>query len=245
MLNDFETIDPRERIMVALDCDMAQAFDLADRLQGSAKWLKIGMTLYYAQGPAVIYALKERGFKVFLDLKFHDIPHQVNGAAASATRNGADMLTMHAVGGVQMMQAAQLGAKQAAEDFGLDTPITLGITVLTSMDEEALQAIGVTRSVQDQVTELAKLTQEAGLSGVVASAREAKDLRALLGPSAYIVTPGIRPAGADIGDQSRVATPAQAFADGASHLVIGRPITQASDPAQAFEDIVADLSAQR
>lgn len=241
MVSSFESIPARERIIVALDCGIDEAFDLADKLQGKATWLKVGMTLFYANGPAIVYALKERGFKVFLDLKFHDIPHQVEGASASATGNGADMLTMHAVGGVDMMRAAQKGAVRAAAEYGFDVPATLAITVLTSMDEDNLKEIGVNRDVAEQVAVLAELTKEAGISGVVASPREAAELREILGPDAYIVTPGVRPAGTDKGDQSRVATPAEAFAAGASHIVIGRPITQAEDPAAAFERIAASL----
>ena len=233
--------EARERVIVALDCAREEALSLADALSGHAKWLKVGMTLYYAEGPSIVREFKERGFKVFLDLKFHDIPHQVEGAAASATGNGADMLTMHTVGGVDMMSAAQKGAERAAEEYGFEVPVTLGITVLTSMNEEGLREIGVSRSVADQVAVLAEQAKIAGISGVVASPQEAAELRELLGPDAYIVTPGVRPAGSERGDQSRVATPAEAFAAGASHIVIGRPITQADDPAAAFERIVAEL----
>ena len=140
-----------------------------------------------------------------------------------------------------MMSAAQKGAERAAEEYGFEVPVTLGITVLTSMNEEGLREIGVSRSVADQVAVLAEQAKIAGISGVVASPQEAAELRELLGPDAYIVTPGVRPAGSERGDQSRVATPAEAFAAGASHIVIGRPITQADDPAAAFERIVAEL----
>ncbi len=238
---DFVQVPQKDRIIVALDCDMSQALDLAEALQGQASWLKVGMTLYYSQGPRIVYELKEMGYKVFLDLKFHDIPHQVRGAAASATRNGADMITMHALGGAAMMQAAVEGAQAAADDFGLDLPIMLGITVLTSMDAASLAACGIERGVNDQVLEMAKQAQAAGLAGVVASPQEAAALRTLLGEDAYIVTPGVRPAGAELGDQSRVASPADAFSAGASHIVVGRPITQASDPAAAFEAIAQSL----
>lgn len=241
MLTSFDKLSARERVIVALDCDIDEAFDLADALQGKATWLKVGMTLFYANGPAIVYALKERGFKVFLDLKFHDIPHQVEGAAASATQNGADMITMHTVGGLDMMRSAQKGAEKAASDFNFDVPITLGITVLTSMDKQALEEIGISRDVSDQVCVLAGDAQRAGISGVVASPQEASMLRELMGPDAYIVTPGVRPIGSEKGDQSRIATPAEALANGASHIVIGRPITQAKNPAQAFEDIINSI----
>ena len=241
MLERFQDIPARERIIVAFDCDRERAFELASELQGVATWVKIGMTLYYREGPSIVAAMHERGFKVFLDLKFHDIPHQVRGAAASAAATGADMLTMHAVGGVPMMEAGREGAAAGAEEAGNADPVTLGITVLTSMDAPTLAATGVIRPIQEQVVELAKQARQAGLSGVVASPQEASMLREALGPDAYIVTPGVRPAGSDVGDQSRIATPAQAFANGASHLVIGRPITAAEEPSRAFEEIVASL----
>lgn len=241
MLSKFSEIPAKDRVIVALDCSADEALELADKLSGKATWMKVGMTLYYAEGPSIVAALKERGFKVFLDLKFHDIPHQIEGASAAATASGADMLTMHAIGTVPMMQAALRGAEAAAAKRGGEVPITLGITVLTSMNEELLDSTGVVRPVADQVIAMAKLTQEAGISGVVASPQEAALLRETLGPDAYIVTPGVRPAGAALGDQSRVATPSKAFLDGASHIVVGRPITQADDPVAAFEAIAAEL----
>jgi orotidine-5'-phosphate decarboxylase len=243
VLSDFEHLSARERIIVALDCGKEEALALADELVGHAHWLKVGMTLFYEQGPAMVGALKERGFKVFLDLKFHDIPHQVAGAAASATLSGADMITMHTVGGIEMMRKAQVQAVQTAAEHGLEAPITLGITVLTSMDKQSLEDMGIAREVVDQVCALAQTAQQANLSGVVASPQEAALLRELLGQAAYIVTPGVRPVGAAIGDQSRVATPLQALRAGASHIVVGRPITEATNPLQAFEDIVASIEA--
>ena len=241
MLNPFEETPARERVIVALDCGKDEALRLADALGGKAAWVKVGMTLFYAEGPAIVRALKERGFKVFLDLKFHDIPHQVEGAAHAAALSGADMLTMHAAGGVPMMEAARRGAERAAAETGDAVPVTLGITVLTSMDAETLAATGVARPLAEQVEALAAQTRRAGISGVVASPHEAARLRAALGPDAYIVTPGVRPAGAEAGDQSRVATPAFAFGNGASHIVVGRPVTQAADPVAAFEAIAAEL----
>lgn len=241
MLAPFTQIPARDRVIVALDCGKDEALDLARKLSGHATWVKIGMTLYYAEGPAIVTAMKDLGFKVFLDLKFHDIPHQVKGAARSATASGADMITMHAVGGPAMMEAAAAGAAEAARENGGDAPVTLGITVLTSMSEADLAATGVSRDLADQVIYLAKTAVDAGLSGVVASPKEAVALRAALGSEAYIVTPGVRPAGAEVGDQSRVTTPAQAFENGASHIVVGRPITQAPDPVAAFESIAETL----
>ena len=236
MLAAYESTPRADRVIVALDCDRQTALDLAKKLQGKAKWLKVGMTLYYAEGPQIVEIFKLLGFKVFLDLKFHDIHHQVQGAAASAVEAGADMITMHAVGGIPMMQAAQA----AVDESGTEAD-TLAITVLTSMNEETLAQTGVSRGVGEQVKALAACAQEAGLSGVVASPQEAAMLRELLGPDALIVTPGVRPVGAALGDQSRVATPKAAFDAGASHIVVGRPITQADDPAAAFDAIAADL----
>lgn len=242
MLSTFEEIPRKDRVIVALDCSADEAMALAEQLQGLATWVKVGMTLYYAEGPAIVAALKDKGFKVFLDLKFHDIPHQVEGAAYSATLTGADMITMHTVGGVDMMKAAQAGVEAAAAEAHLDTPATLGITVLTSMNDAALAETGVSRAMADQVTVLAQQAKRSGISGVVASPKEASKLREDLGPEAYIVTPGVRPAGAALGDQSRVATPTEAFEAGASHIVIGRPITAAANPREAFLAIADELS---
>lgn len=241
MLSVFENIPAEERVIVALDCSRDEAMELADALRGRVKWMKIGMTLYYACGPSIIAAFKQRGFKVFLDLKLHDIPFQIEGAARSAAMTGADMITMHTLGGQAMLEAGQHGVEAAARERGEAAAVTLGITVLTSMDDAALNQIGIERTPADQVTLLGGVAKEAGISGVVASPQEARALRDILGPQAYIVTPGVRPAGSDRGDQSRVATPAEAFANGASHIVIGRPVTKASDPGAAFDAIVAEL----
>ena len=241
MSNVFDNIAYRERVIVALDCSREEAFELADILKGKAKWVKIGMTLYYACGPSIIAAFKQRGFKVFLDLKLHDIPFQIKGAAESAALTGADMITMHILGGKDMLIAAQQGIEAAAH-FRQDAPaITLGITVLTSMDKDALEQIGIDRTPDEQVKLLARVASDAGISGVVASPLEAQSLRKILGPQAYIVTPGVRPAGVDRDDQSRITTPVDAFKNGASHIVIGRPITKAENPRKAFEEIIADL----
>ena len=241
MLSAFENLPVEDRIIIALDCSRDEAMELAERLRGRARWVKIGMTLYYACGPSIIAAFKKKGFKVFLDLKLHDIPFQIEGAAKAAAMTGADMITMHIWGGRAMLEAAQRGVEAAAAERNDATAVTLCITVLTSMDDAALNQIGIERTPAEQVSLLAHIAKESGIAGVVASAQEAAELREILGPRAYIVTPGIRPAGADKGDQSRVATPAEAFANGASHIVIGRPVTKAEDPAAAFEAIVASI----
>ena len=242
MTNAFMNIPASERIIIALDCGRDEAVALAEKLRGRARWVKVGMTLYYACGPSIVAAFKQRGFKVFLDLKLHDIPFQIEGAAKSAALTGADMITMHTQGGQAMLEAAQRGVNAAAaERSDGATAVTLGITVLTSMDQAALEQIGIERTPAEQVALLAGVAKEAGISGVVASPQEAKMLREILGPRAYIVTPGVRPAGADKFDQNRVATPAEAFENGASHIVIGRPITRAEDPAAAFDAIALKL----
>lgn len=241
MLTRFDDIPRSERVMIALDCEADKAISIAYELSGEAAWVKVGMTLYYAYGADLVHMLKARGYKVFLDLKFHDIPHQVRGAARSAAATGADMLTMHAAGGVDMMRAALEGAREGAQMAGMDEPATLGITVLTSMNAEALEQVGVSRKLNEQVLAMAGLTREAGISGVVASPKEAAELRKALGEDALIVTPGVRPANAALGDQSRVATPKAAFDAGASHIVIGRPITEAANPIEAFRSIASEL----
>lgn len=234
--------DARDRVIVAIDCGREEALDLADRLSGHARWLKVGMTLFYAEGPAIVAEMRERGFKVFLDLKLHDIPHQVRGAAEAAARTGADLLTIHGLGAGAMMAAAREGVEAAAE--GGERAKVIAVTVLTSMDQAALSSIGVESPVAEEADRLADLAAQNGIDGVVCSPQEASRMRELLGEGALVVTPGVRPAGAALGDQSRVATPAQAIARGASHIVVGRPITSADDPVAAYEAIVAELVEQ-
>ncbi|MDY3970919.1 MAG: orotidine-5'-phosphate decarboxylase, partial [Atopobiaceae bacterium] len=219
-----------------------EALALADTLSGHAGWVKVGMTLYYACGPEIVSEMHRRGLKVFLDLKLHDIPHQIRGAAEAASRAGADILSVHALGGAEMVKAAREGVEAAAKDRDERTKI-IAISVLTSMDQAALASIGVADSVANEVARLAKLAYGAGADGMVCSPQEAHELRELLGPDALVVTPGVRPAGSAVGDQKRIATPASAIASGASKLVVGRPITQAEDPAAAFEAIVSELCA--
>lgn len=232
--------DARDRVIVAIDCDRDRALELADSLEGHAQWLKVGMTLFYAEGPSIVQEFKRRGFKVFLDLKFHDIPHQVRGAARSAALAGADLMSVHGLGSGPMLAACREGAEAAAEVRG-DRPRLVAITVLTSMNQEALDSIGVASPVAEEAARLAKLAQVNGIDGIVCSPMEAASMRELLGPDAWIVTPGVRPAGAELGDQSRVATPADAINNGASHIVVGRPITGAADPVAAFDAIVDEL----
>lgn len=240
---DWKQETAADRIIVALDCSADEAVVLGEKLAGHARWVKIGMTLYYSVGPSIVNTMHKLGFRVFLDLKLHDIPHQVYGAANSIAQAGADLFTVHASGGEYMLESAVKGSRKGAMDAPteMEAPAVCAITVLTSMDAEQLASVGVEGTPAEQVERLAKLANAAGLDGIVCSPQEAEQMRELLGPDAIIITPGVRPKGASLGDQSRVATPAEAFEAGASHLVIGRPITRANDPVQAFDDIVADL----
>lgn len=236
-MSSLRELNARERVIVALDCSAEDALSLAKILKGKASWLKVGMTLYYKEGPAFVCTLKELGYKVFLDLKIYDIPFQAAGAVKSLLCSGADMFTLHASGGSEMMNGIACALKESENPDA----ISLAVTVLTSMDETTLHELNIANTPADQVTSLAKLASESGISGVVASPHEAKDLRVLLGNSAYIVTPGVRPSGASLDDQKRVATPSVAIASGASHIVVGRPITKAESPVAAFEDIVKEI----
>jgi len=230
-------LDPKDRLAVALDHpDAYQAMKLVDSLGQTCQWFKVGMELYYAAGNDIIRQLRDRGFDVFLDLKLHDIPNTVAGAVRSATKAGASLLTIHASGGPAMMTAAAEAAKAPG------SPRLLAVTVLTSMDDAQLAATGITASPAEQVLKLAKLARQSGIDGFVCSAEEVAAVRAATGPQTLLVIPGIRPAGAAIDDQKRIATPSQAIAQGASMLVIGRPITQAKDPAAAAEDILNEIA---
>ena len=230
-------------ILVALDVESAaKAIELADALRGSVGGFKIGKQLFTAAGPSMVRELTSRGDRVFLDLKFHDIPNTVAGAVQSAVATGAWMVNVHASGGSAMMKAAVEAAKKTADALSRPRPLVIAVTVLTSMNDEALQEIGVGRTMMDQVVHLARLTQSAGLDGVVASPLEIAAIRSACGSEFQIVTPGIRPAdqqGKD--DQARTMTPAEAMAAGSSYMVIGRPITAAPNPREAAEKIAASL----
>lgn len=233
--------EARDAIIIALDMSAEEAIELTDKLSGKAQWVKVGMTLFYRYGPAIVDEFRNRGFKVFLDLKLHDIPFQIRGAAHSASLSGADILSIHGLGGAQMIAEGRAGAEEAAAERAGERTKLVAISVLTSMDQEALASIGVTSPVAEEVERLATLSTASGADGIVCSPQEAARMRELLGPDAWIVTPGIRPAGADVGDQKRISTPAAAIAAGATKLVIGRPITKAEDPVAAFDAIVAEL----
>ena len=226
---------PRERLIVALDVPQAEAArELVDRLKGRVGLFKVGSQAFTAAGPELVREIVARGERVFLDLKFHDIPNTVAGAVASAAALGVSLATVHGLGGRAMLEAAA-GALPA-----MGTKL-LAITILTSHDEGTLGEIGVGGRVADSVKRLALLASDAGMDGVVASPHEVAMIREACGPGFLIVTPGIRPAGAATGDQARAATPAAAIAAGADYLVVGRPITEAKDPAAAADAIVREM----
>jgi orotidine-5'-phosphate decarboxylase len=235
-LSPFE--NAKQRLIVALDVPTADAaLALASRLENQCQWFKVGLELYIAAGPAVVETLVRRGHSIFLDLKLHDIPNTVAGAVRSAASLGAGLLTIHAAGGPAMMAAAQDAVSGLT-----NPPELLAVTVLTSMDEGQLKAIGVEQTPAERVVLLAKAGMAAGIRGFVCSPREVAALRALTGPEGVLVTPGIRPVGADKGDQQRIATPSFALGQGASYLVVGRPITQAPDPALAADAVLLEIA---
>jgi orotidine-5'-phosphate decarboxylase len=232
-------LDSRDRLIVALDLpSAAQARQVVQNLGEAITTYKIGKQLFTAEGPEIVRDLVSSGRKVFLDLKFHDIPNTVGAAVRSATELGVSMLTVHASGGSKMLKAAVEAANASATK-----PMILAVTVLTSLGDADLQEIGISGNVAAQVLRLGALAHSAGCGGLVASAHEARELRRELGEGFEIVTPGVRPAGADVGDQARVLTPAEAIRAGASRLVVGRPITEAGSPLEAARQISKDIEA--
>lgn len=231
-----------DRLVVAFDYPRAdEALALADRLAGRIRWAKVGLELFVTAGPNVVHAFAARGFHVFLDLKFHDIPHTVAGACAAAARSGAAMINVHAGGAGEMMRAALEGARRGAAESRHPAPKLLAVTVLTSLSGSELAGYYSDRPVEDKVVMLARAAREAGLDGVVCSPREIEPLRAALGPDFGLLTPGVRFADGDIGDQKRVATPADAARAGADWIVMGRPITAAPDPVAAAARAVVEI----
>jgi orotidine-5'-phosphate decarboxylase len=233
-----------DQLLVALDVETrAQAMALADALHGVVGGFKIGSRLFTAEGPDMVRALVDRGDRVFLDLKWHDIPNTVRTAVSAACRLGVWMVNVHASGGSTMMRAAREGAQEAAAKQGRAAPLVIAVTVLTSMNQASLRETGIVIDLMDQVLRLAELTREAGLDGVVASPRETASIRARCGKDFAIVTPGIRggAATATKDDQERTMSPAEAIAAGASYLVVGRPIIAAPDPRAAAEAIAQSL----
>ena len=227
--------DPK--IVIALDYANTQdALQFAEQLDPAICRLKVGKELFTAAGPKLVEALTAKGFGVFLDLKFHDIPTTVAKACEAASRFGVWMLNVHASGGSAMMEAAREGVERSGQK-----PILIAVTVLTSMNQEMLNEVGVVGSVSDQVLKLTSLTQKSGLDGIVCSAQEAPMIRKALGDKFCLVTPGVRPADAALDDQSRVVTPSQALALGSSYLVIGRPITKSKNPLETLIKIHEEI----
>lgn len=230
--------DPK--VIVALDYENQEdALAFVDRIEPSSCRLKVGKEMFTLFGPEFVRALHQRGFDVFLDLKFHDIPNTCAKAVKAAAELGVWMVNVHASGGSRMMEAA----RKILEPYGENRPLLIGVTVLTSMEKSDLAGIGLDIDPQDQVKRLASLTKDAGLDGVVCSAQEASMLKEYLGKEFKLITPGIRPAGADVGDQKRIMTPVDAIQAGSDYLVIGRPITQADNPAEVLKSINLSLQA--
>jgi orotidine-5'-phosphate decarboxylase len=236
--------ETKDRLCVALDfADRAELLKCAREVSPHVGWLKIGLEAFVSHGPALVREVAALGPKVFLDLKLHDIPNTVAGAAAAAARTGAALLNVHASGGLEMMKAAARSAFDAAREAGLTPPRVIGVTVLTSLDAPALAEAGYVGAPRSLAARLAVLARTAGLHGVVTSAEEAESIRAECGPSFFLVVPGVRPLGADAGDQKRVATPAAAIQNGTDLLVIGRPITGAKDRVSAVEAVLREIRA--
>lgn len=234
-----------KRLIVALDYpNVEEARVIIEHLQDIPCTLKVGMQLFYSAGPDFIRELKSKGYSVFLDLKMHDIPNTVKGGANSITRLGVDIFNVHASGGRKMMEAAIEGMESAlTADSSLQRPLLIAVTQLTSTSQQVMnQEIGIQGTVEDAVVHYARLAQQSGLGGVVCSPLEVSMIQQACGTSFATITPGVRPAGSDIGDQTRILTPGQAIAGGSDYLVVGRPITGANDPREATEQIIEEMS---
>lgn len=239
-------LTPSERILCALDTtDPAQAFELAEKLRAHVGGVKLGLEFFGASGPAGFAHVAKTGQPIFLDLKLHDIPNTVAKTIHALMPLKPSIMTIHTGGGQVMMAAAAKAATEAANHIGCSRPIIVGVTILTSMDEDDLRAIGMSPPVSDQVVRMAQLAKTSGLDGVVCSPFEITAIRAACGPDFTLVVPGIRPAGSAKGDQKRVMTPAEALAKGADYIVIGRPITEADDPVMAAKNIAQEINSSR
>lgn len=231
-----------DNVIVALDFpSYEEAKRCIDECGDAVTYYKVGMELFYATNGEIIKYLKSQGKKVFLDLKLFDIPNTVSHALRVLTRLGADMLNVHALGGKKMMSEAVKAVKEEAAALGIEPPKLIAVTILTSVDEDQFKDLNISKSIADEVISLAQLTKASGFDGVVASPREAAGIRAACGEGFLIVTPGVRPAGSSVDDQSRIATPKGAFINGSTHIVVGRPITKAGDRKAAAEAIVNEI----
>lgn len=235
--------EAKKRVIFALDVDnFSQAQNWVEQLHDKVGLFKIGKQLFTKCGPEVVRMVRDQGGEVFLDLKYHDIPNTVAKAAVEACKLGVQMFNVHALGGLEMMQATVKEVGEYCAENKVERPIMLAVTILTSSTEETLQKVGIDRPVTEMVPRLAALAKEAGFDGVVASPKEVELIRAACGDNFYIVTPGVRPAFASMDDQKRVTTPADAISAGASHLVIGRPISAAADPQKAAGLILEEVA---
>jgi len=234
-----QSIDLRERTILALDFQtIGEVEQCLSQLEGQIRYVKVGMELFYAAGPEVIYSLKEQGLRIFLDIKTHDIPNTAKGAMKSLARLGVDMINAHAAGGKAMMAAAREGLEEGTP-AGSPRPLLIGVTMLTSTSQTVMnQELGIPGTVEEAVLQYAALTKEAGLDGVVASPLEVPMIKKVAGGSFLTVTPGIRPKGAEAGDQSRITTPEEAFDLGSDYIVIGRAVTAARDPLAVWQAVV-------
>lgn len=233
----------QDRIIVALDVSTFQeARALIDKLRDNARWFKVGPQLFTSIGPDIIREIKDKGKKLFLDLKFHDIPNTVARASEAATELGVDMFNIHISGGLEMMRAAAEATKLRASELGVPKPILLGVTILTSIDGITFQTdFSSSNSLAEQIVYMARLAQRAGLDGVVASPNEIQLIRTACGDNFVVVTPGVRPEWSSLDDQRRTMTPAQALAAGADYVVIGRPVYRSSEPAEAMARILQQI----
>lgn len=235
-------MNAKDRLIVALDVDtLDEAEKLVEQLSKDVDIFKIGIAPFTDFGHEILAKIEERGKKVFLDLKFHDIPNTVKNAASAAAKKGVFMMNFHCVGGKRMLEAAVKGSEEACAASGKKSPILLGVTVLTSMNESDLNEVGIEGPVEKRVIAFAGIARAAGLNGVVASAREAKLIKRDIGKDFIVVTPGVRPLWAEEGDQKRVLTPKQAISEGADYIVVGRPIIEADDPALAAKKIIEEM----
>jgi orotidine-5'-phosphate decarboxylase len=236
-------LNARASLALALDVSLPEAVRLYERVEPWVGVVKVGLSLFVEHGPSAVRQFSERGARVFLDLKLHDIPNTVELASAAAASLGISYLTVHAGGGAPMLRAAVKGAQAGARHAGVEPPIVFAVTVLTSMDDETLRSVGIRETPLQHVERLATMAHTAGARGIVCSAREVAQVRRAVGPSMILCTPGIRPAGSQVDDQARVETPSSAISAGANLLVIGRPITQAADPVGAAAALHEELRA--
>ncbi len=238
-----EITNPKDRLIVALDVDSAdKALGLVEKLKNDVRFFKVGFELFSSTGPGIIEPIREKSCGIFLDLKFHDIPNTVVKASVAITKLGVYMFNVHALGGYDMMKEVAEAVEEEAQRAGVAQPRILAVTILTSMDEKALKAVGIDDNMKKEVLRLALMARDAGLDGVVASPSEAKLIRENLGEDFLIVTPGVRPAMALAHDQKRIATPKEAIRQGADFIVVGRPVTEAKDPAAAARQILEEMT---